>query len=188
MALDKKSQMIEDLLDQGLKEYGRVAPRPGLEGRVLANLHAESVRQVGLWGRWTVRAIALAAGLALALLIAWRPSAKAPEAPPIVSKAEPASPSAITPPQIQKPPQPLKASARRRVVPDLVPPKRLDQFPSPRPLSSQEELLLAYVHEAPAEEVVAMAQRARRTEELHVQDLDVTPLNVDQLGTITEQK
>ena len=59
--------MLDNLLDSGLKQYGQVLPRTGLETRVLANLRAKQENRVARpWPWWptavTVALCALAAG------------------------------------------------------------------------------------------------------------------------------
>ena len=52
MELNDRNPILDDLLDGGLKQYGQVLPRTGLEMRVLANLRAEQENQVAhpwLW-------------------------------------------------------------------------------------------------------------------------------------------
>jgi len=189
MALDKKTEMIEDLLDEGLRQYGTVAVRPGLENRVLANLRSEERRIAGeLWWRWSRRAGALAAVAGLALLIVWRPSAKPPGAH-VVTKSEAASPM-VLPYDTAKTLRPQKRSKRshKEIVQQAVIAQQVERFPSPRRLTPEEKLLLAYVHETQIEDVLATARRSRGAEELHVQELEVSPLNVDQPITFSGQE
>ncbi len=184
------NQDLEGLLEKGLTTYGEVAPRPGLENRVLAHLRAESERgEVQIWQRWSFRLGAIVVGAVMALLIVWRPDAKAPEIPHTVSRIEPPAPSVfVPPPRPDNSRRELPPKTRRRIIPVVADRQQPEQFPSTRPLSSQEKLLLAYVNQAPLEEVADTARRARKIEEIRVQDLEVPPLDVDRSGTVTEQK
>ncbi len=189
MSIDRQSRKIEDLLGRGLTKYGEVAPRPGLEDRVLTHLRLESERAAQpFWQGWSFRLGAIILGAALTLVIVWRPNTKAPEAPHAVLRIEPEAPSVSVPPpgpgNSRREP-PVKAPRR---VPVVAARQQPEQFPSTRPLSSQEELLLAYVNQAPSEEVADTARRVRSIEEVHVQDLEVAPLDIDRTGTATEQK
>lgn len=57
---------------------------------------------------------------------------------------------------------------------------KLDQFPSRRPLSEQEKLLVAYVDETPETEVVSPANTAK--------DLGYLQISTLQLGTLQTPK
>jgi hypothetical protein len=59
------------------------------------------------------------------------------------------------------------------------PAPRLGQFPSQRPLSEQEELLVRYVRESPQEAVLVARAQAEREKELEKLIRDESP-NVDQ--------
>lgn len=190
MSIDRQSRKVEDLLERGLTQYGEVAPRAGLEDRVLTNLRLESERvALPFWQRWSFRLGAIILSAALALVIVWRPNTRAPEAPHALVRIEPEAPRVSVPPpgpSNSRREPPLKA--RRRITPLVAIRQEPEQFPSTRPLSSQEQLLLAYVNQARSEEVADTARRVRSIEEVHVQDLEVAPLDIDRTGTATEQK
>lgn len=54
---------------------------------------------------------------------------------------------------------------------------RLEQFPSPRPLSTQDKLLLLYLRETPQEEVLSAASSAESLDDLQIKDLTVAPMD-----------
>jgi hypothetical protein len=142
-------------LDDALGKYARVEPRAGLEERILANLRAAQARVPNHAGwRWSV-AIVLAVVVA-ALVIGWRhaksshplmvkhPSTSAPapnEPRPKVAANDGAK-------QLHAAGQVSKRAAThhspRPTVVATVSPK-LDQFPSPQPMTEQEEILASYV-------------------------------------------
>jgi hypothetical protein len=186
MALGERHPLSDDLLDQGLRQYGQTLSRPGLENRILANLRLEKEKQmVWPWQRWAVPAAAVA--VALTVVVVWRPTAKAPEIGHVLNSPRLVVPSPVSIRGSASPRQQLRASPRKRIAPGLALPRQPERFPSPRPLSSQEELLLAYVSRNPAQEVLATAREANSTEQVHVQELQVNPLHIDPME-LTEEK
>jgi hypothetical protein len=178
----------QDELDAALGKYAAVEPRAGLEDRILANLRAERARVPDrAWWRWCV-AGALATVVVLALALAWR-SGKPPR--PVVANHSSATTQAAKEPAIEvissggadeHRPQ-ASARARTRITnlirretvvatnPKLDQPK-LDQFPSPRPLSEQEKILQSYVAEYPEKAVLIARARSEALqhdlEEMHM--------------------
>jgi hypothetical protein len=161
---DVKQDKLDRVLDAALAEYAAVEPREGLENRVLANLRAEQARVPDrAWRRWSL--MALAALVIVAITLAWR-SGK-PSHP--VAASHPSSP-------LQNPAPPSASNGGNRVLPPALRPKRksayrsqpeivmaasrkLEQFPSPQPLSEQELALAKYVSEFPQEAtLIAQAQ------------------------------
>jgi len=149
---------MDERLDEALKRYGEVEPRSGLEGRVFRRLQAERARSAG--SRWWLPVTAAAAALAAlggALLVSVRPD-HAPAPSKIVATINhPAAAAGAQPrldPQIQARVTPRPRTRRAAVIPDPHaserrdrPAPRLDQFPSPMPLSEQEQLLAHYVQD-----------------------------------------
>src|SRR5579864_4932159 len=174
---------FDRVLDAALAKYTAAEPRAGLEERVLANLRGEQARVPDrVWWRWSaVAAVAAVAAVIVVVLALGLRSDKASrpivvnhpststEAPrergtEIVSNAHssgtrPARPSAARKPAVQPSP-PVVAIA-------LAP--KLEQFPSPQPLSEQEKLLQNYVAQN-AEQAVLLARA--RTEALRQDQLE----------------
>jgi len=153
---DNHHQQADCEFDDALAKYARVEPRAGLEERILANLRAEQARVPNPAGwRWTV-AIVLAAVVVAALVVGWRPGKSS--RPLMVKRPSTSAPVPNDPrpkvaandgaKQLQSAGQVSKRTAahrsRRPTVVATVNPK-LDQFPSPQPLSQQEEILASYV-------------------------------------------
>jgi len=165
--LDENHDELDSALDVALAKYAAVEPRPGLEDRVLANLRAEQSRAPErAWWRWGL-AGALATVVVVALALAWR-SGK-PDPPVIANHPSTAAPS-VKQSGMQAgsnggaiPSAPVRRS--RPKVQMAVNPK-LDQFPSPQPLSEQEKLLLRYVHEFPQEAVLIAKAQAESEKEI----------------------
>ncbi len=159
---------FDSLIDQGLREYGIVEPRAGLEGRVLANLAAQN--RFASNRRW-VPVFALAAGIGSVSLIV---GVVATQHHP--GKAIGGTPAAlvVASPDSTDPARETSArekrrtkSVRRRIEVSAEtamekPFPRLSQFPSQRPLSAQEELLVRYVRESPGEAVLVARAQAER--------------------------
>lgn len=189
MADDKDNQRHKDWdheLDLLLANYSAVDPRPGLEGRVLANLRREQEfhDRPTMW-RWAV-AVCVAAAMVLFVLLWPRP--KVVEHKAAVHQT---SGGQQGPTQVQTTPQELgperlaqgsKSGARTRRVPNVVANTghpHLDQFPSAQPLSDQERALLDYVRRS-REEAVLLARarmevlrRDREEEESIVRQTDL---------------
>jgi hypothetical protein len=152
MKPEDQEHSIDQLLDTGLKRYSNVNPRLGLEGRVLARLRAERIREGSCWAKWAVLA-----AVALIALAGWVAGKRAGISPMVGASHSPSLATANGPKMVVSP-----ATATSAIVwsPGLGRPARksrlseaseaasgpkLDQFPSPQPLSEQERLLADYV-------------------------------------------
>ena len=152
---------LDDQLDAALAKYAAVEPRAGLEERILAHLQVERTRPThAAWWRWaTVAALAVV----LVALLAWRLDRSGQN--PVVH--HPAIPQRQVQPLVEanaadtrRQNSPLVWKHRRNAVhaPMTVAAQpKLDQFPSPQPLSEQEKLLADYVADHP-EQAVLMAE------------------------------
>lgn len=160
---------LDRLLDSALGKYGTAEPRAGLEGRVLARLRSEEaiVRKRAAW-RWALAAVV--AVIAIFVAVAWRPRNHSP-----VVAGHSFSPATATHAIRELPQQPTQ-SAKKRLANSRVHRLRhanpvevassapkLDQFPSPQPLSDQEKILVRYVENFPDK---ARVLAKLRTEEL----------------------
>ncbi len=166
---DAKHDDLDRALDSALAKYAAVEPRAGLEDRVLANLRAERAQAPDrAWWRWSVAA-ALAAVVIVAVALAWRSGQ--PLHPTVANHSSPAFPTSkepttqfasnaaggTAPPQVRRSLPGIVHHRRATVVAAAGP--KLDQFPSPRPLSEQELALARYVSEFPQEaRLIARAQ------------------------------
>jgi hypothetical protein len=155
------------MLDTALIRYGDAEPRAGLETRVLANLRIQQERIGERRWNWmsALAAIAVAGTLGAIIFLIREPDVR----PQVVARhaapgliAKKATAATVKPLLADRPspgfsrrrPRPI---ARTLVSADDSP--KLEQFPSPRPLSEQEEILARYVRERPDEaRLVAHAQ------------------------------
>jgi hypothetical protein len=173
---------LDRALDAALAKYAVVEPRVALEERILAHLHAETATSAShAWWRWGFAAVAAVLLLAVGMVWRWGKST-----PPVIThrplpalqgteseKSEAENQDSATQfavnRQNQVSPQPTPSlqetvgSKRPRsgsvAVTEAEP--KLDQFPSPRPLTEQERMALDYVERFPREAAeIARAQNA----------------------------
>jgi hypothetical protein len=160
-----KQMQIDDMLDSLLANYSSAEPRPGLESRILANLRdAEKKASQGWWNfKWIWAGVVAAAIIIAAVLISGRHRVEPPTH--VIVKTSPAVPQ----PEIQ-PHTPIARQETARIhrrKPSTVPIVRQNAtlalserpavFPTPTPLSEQEQLLLRYYAGTPREELIAQS-------------------------------
>ena len=168
-------------LDSALAMYAAVEPRAGLEQRILANLRTARDQRAGLawWRRsvtgWTV--VAAAAVVIFAVAVALRSAKPArPDArnhPARATQTPHEPPRQVVTNEPEKTirrhsPGPAQRSNHRSDSQLAAAAPKLDQFPSPHPLSDQEKLLARYVAEYPEHAVLvarAQAEALRRDQE-----------------------
>jgi hypothetical protein len=155
---------LDRLLDAALKQYAAVQPREGLQGRILARMRSETAESAShAWWRWLSAAAAVGA-LAVVIAMTLRPHAR-PQ--PMVAQHPPvALPTAKLAASSQQRKAVQRPTRRVHAVADIQVPKalpKLDQFPSPQPLSEEEKLLASYVAVYPKQ---AALLAKLRTEEL----------------------
>ncbi len=150
---------MEAWLDRALKQYGASEPRTGLESRVLANIRAERGHAGSSRWSWRPALLVLAAMLvigAAALLMRNRgllaPTSMANH-PAIPAKKSP-NPLASNHTGNAKVAPVAAPASRSRSFPKATSVPRLDQFPSPQPLSEQEKILSRYLEQFPREAVL----------------------------------
>ena len=160
---------FDQLLDGALRRYAEVEPRAGLEGRVLANLAINAGRTRARWA-WAV-AGASAMGLVVAVWVGI--GHHRTRTPQVAVQSHDIKGSAATKAAVITEPAELNKSASKRarsrrpqalatVVKAVEP--RLEQFPSPRPVTQQELAIAEYVEHFP-EEARLMVQEQRKFDE-----------------------
>lgn len=162
-----QNRKIDELLDSLLSEYSSAEPRPGLESRILASVQeAAAATPSRRWNmQWFWAGAAVAAAVLLAALFMGRhravPSPKqnmvqvqtpVQQQPREVSSGGPEKTAGVPrrPPGKQVPRQPEDASLALNRRPAI--------FPTPTPLSEQEQLLLRYLTGTPQEELIAQSR------------------------------
>jgi len=165
-----KEILIDQMLDAALAEYGAAEPRPGLEGRILANLRTERDHApTQLWRWWFMLLAASTMALIGTAVFLKTRDANAP----LATGNHLAVPAVWEGPRAhQNTGSALSASRpRRRRVTAAPNVPRLEQFPSPQPLSKQEELLARYIEQFPREAVLmARAQTELLQQEMIERD------------------
>ncbi len=157
--LGRSSENDRDL-DAALAKYAAVEPRSGLEERILANLRAQQTpHPVPAWWRW---GIAFAAAvIVVAAAFAWKsgrpgpprivqhpvPTQQIPEQPPTVAAKD--DRASVKSASTRAPAASIRHSKVAIAVIVATSNPKLDVFPSPQPLSEQEELLLRYARRDP---------------------------------------
>ncbi len=181
----QNEEHLDRLLDSLLTSYSQVEPRPGLEGRVLANVRAQA-QQKGPQQRWSFasfvgkttvsRAIfggTLAAAIATILIMIINYARPVPPPTPLAIHWQ-QPPLQQTVAQANRP-QPLSAARhklqRHITSPDTVAEAdaRQQVFPTPVPLSEQEKLMYHYLVGTPRQELVAQARPDRQLDQLEDQ-------------------
>src|SRR6267142_2878621 len=154
-----RDERLEAMLDSMLSAYSDAQPRPGLETRVLATLRAqEGPRESARWNiqwLWSIGSVAAAAALLFAVWL-WQ-AARTPALP----AAEFHTPS----PVLAVPSPEIHAIRRHHRIRPALPEEpialaevRQEIFPSPTPLSEQEQALLRYLAGTSREEIVAQSR------------------------------
>jgi hypothetical protein len=148
---------LDDWLDKALRQYGNAEPRLGLESRILASM--EAARESAVLGRpfgWLFAAASLAVVLIAIFLGIWHRTLAAPQRVAGQQTAgNVATQSGLKTIPTARPRHtgtelPLRRQTHLARA-ELAREPRLEQFPSPRPLSEQELLLTRYAKRFPTE-------------------------------------
>jgi hypothetical protein len=166
MADRKKDQQMDEMLDSLLANYSSAEPRPGLETRILANL-GDAGRRKASSASWSFKWLWAGAAVAVAIVIAVlmigghhhvpastqtivQTPQPAPRQPEVQHVLPPTTANTVRhgrkPSVVERPQNTTLALSQRPAI-----------FPTPTPLSDQEQLLLRYFAGTPREEVVAQS-------------------------------
>lgn len=166
---DANESEVDRWLDDALAVYAKAEPRAGLEGRVVARLAAARRESRRDWHWWGVLAFSALAALVTAAVWFGRVDRRMIPRTPIAKVESPGKTASPTVPGSPRsaPKQPTRAVRAGRVqhfstVQSVAAPK-LEQFPSPSPLTEQEEMLALYVREFP-ERATLMARVQTETQ------------------------
>jgi hypothetical protein len=183
----RENDDLDLLLDSALKTYAESEASPSLEQRILARIAAEPSAAPRLrWLPWAI-ALPLAACLLLfALFLSQRhrapnQTALTPSAPSSPLAALPAAPhpaqahSARTRPPLHSAPPVLVADRN-------VPLPKLDVFPTPQPLTLEEQALVVFVARAPENERRAIADTQHLEAPISVAAIHIPPLESPEKG------
>ena len=177
---------LDLLVDAALAKYTAVEPRAGLEQRILANLRIKTEKTADRrWWHWSLWATAVITAVVI-LAVAWGPhrqsrptvvdlpSANHPSAEPSASVSNWSKRSSS---HEERPVDhvvrlaPPKQSVRRNYEAQVpTPTPKLDQFPSPQPLTEEEKMLAEYVGQHHEQAVLIARARKERLEQYRLQD------------------
>ena len=156
---------LDRVLDAALTKYAAAEPRTGLEERVLANLRSAAPSANGTWWKWSLAAAA-AAVLLIAITLAWRSHTTSR---PVIAHQPTSTEHQSAGPEkdvahhdanaIPRRPHTAHKTHALRTAPVVAAVPKLDQFPSPHPLSEQERMLASYVAQFHDEAVIVARVR-----------------------------
>jgi cytoskeletal protein RodZ len=178
MADHDQEHKVEELLDSMLAAYSAVAPRPGLETRVLANLKAAREKQrpwFGLQWMWAGAAAAVIAGIALIFLLRSGERQQTPAIETVRTTQQPAPKIAREQGTDRPPASTATVHPVRKEGTQQIADTRPDVFPTPAPLSDQEKLMLRYLAGTPREEIVAQSHADEPPQDTLPQDQTALP-------------
>jgi len=168
-------------LDAALAKFATAAPRAGLEERVLANLRAGQEHTVARrWWRWLALDVTVALAIVIAISLVGKPGKPTPNftarrsaitvqgdkrigTPVVTNDLGTPMPAHLAGPVATN--KPVRHGVRHLQAVIANGP-RLDQFPSPRPLSEQEQLLAHFVQEFPEEAAIIARAQAESEKEM----------------------
>jgi hypothetical protein len=161
----ENSQFDDERLDEALKQYSAAEPRAGLESRILANLASERERLNGRRWHWHWIAATLAFGIAVLVgsFLTRKPDyqrANVLNEAPITKGSQGMTPHGPSDYKTVVALRPTNHGKSQRPIEPARTEPRFEQFPSPRPLNEQEEMLARYVREWRPQAVMVARARA----------------------------
>jgi|HubBroStandDraft_3_1064219.scaffolds.fasta_scaffold04001_3 hypothetical protein len=170
---------VDRELDAALANYAAIEPRPGLEERILTTLRAGQKPAVQhSWWNWPALGVTASVLIVLAISLAWKSGKQAQNitehqsATPARGNKETGTRMATNSARSPAHPAVLDRPASHRIREGhaiIGSGPKLAQFPSLRPLSEQEQLLVRFVREFPEEAALiarVQAESEKETEEL----------------------
>lgn len=149
-----EGDLLDREIDAALAKYSAVEPRDGLEHRILANLRAQPQATTQPWLRWVVVGAVAMLAVVVALSVSLRTRRRELVRLPthVTNEAGKDAQAMIAAKESQPPKQPAPvhmavAHRARNTTTVAHSTSRLSQFPSPAPVSDQEEMLATYVRQ-----------------------------------------
>jgi hypothetical protein len=190
----KNRDELDILLDAALATYTGPEPSPSLTPRILAAARDLDHRPSADWLSWAIPA--LAATLLMTVLLTHRSATPPETSPPTADLSAPHAPAsaermpdtagnrtaaAEATPRLGSTPTRVARSVRT-TAPIQPPLPRQDVFPTPTPLSPEEQALAAAVNRSPERIAKQIAQSAAPSPEqpiepLHIAAIHIPPLN-----------
>jgi hypothetical protein len=172
---------LDRALNSALAMLATVEARAGLEDRVLANLRAQESIEHRTWRAW---GFATAILVVLIVAFAWHSSqrTRAPIAKEVVTPAEvkPVKSGSVRSPVIRS-----ASAVRRTKLPKYqarAENPKLDQFPSPRPLSEQEKILAMYINQDPEHAALIAEARMETLRQAEAEKVRLASEDVREIG------
>lgn len=169
--MDNARDKLDRLIDGALASYSGAEPLAGLEARVM-----NRVCVVGARRRWLAWGVGLAVAASVVVgVVSW-------SGPKTMRKKTPVAVVASIGPQVA-PRQTVVAAVahradvrvKRAVRPRALP--KLEQFPTPTPLTAEERALVAFIRRDPKEAERLFADWRKRTElPIEIQPVQIAPL------------
>ena len=174
---------LDEILNAALTSYSMEGPRPGLEQRVLNRVRYEGLH---FWKSWLLPPIGILVSACLLLVVisipeVWKPAPRRPGAVPSARLAQTSRPIPATAPLKRSEPPNLsrkrerpnaeKVARRERHLP------KLDRFPSPTPLTSEEHALIVLATYPPQNVPKALLKSGRAAE----QPIQIEPIKIEPL-------
>jgi hypothetical protein len=174
-----RADEIDEKIDAALRSYAE--PRAAPESRVVLARVLERAREKRSpgWGRWAWLIPAAGCAAALVLAAAWLLRAPAapqiawtPKAPGVVSIAT--APDQALPPRAAA--RAVSASGER-----VQRPPKLDMFPTPTPLSREEQQLVAFLNQTPPAVAKQIAEAQQHIDDpITISPITIRPLDEDE--------
>jgi len=183
---------IDILLDAALASYANPAPSPAMTNRILAStVRASNRPKLPRWFAWSIPALAALLLLAIFLmhhsasphqksLVAANPALSRPP----ISNAPAAVAPGATPLSPRAPQRPARAIRAMEPAPHslAILRPRLEVFPTPTPLTPEEQALAEMVNRNPGGVTRQIAQSAttpqsQQIEPIHIAAIQIPPLN-----------
>ncbi|HVP46741.1 MAG TPA: hypothetical protein VMT32_09165 [Bryobacteraceae bacterium] len=165
---------LDRMIDTALAGYSSAQPLEGLEERVLNRVRLSARRRVIGWAV----AMAVVASVVVAAIFVRIPRAAVPAGQDVARVQTPAPPRLV--------PETLRIAPKQRrgriVTKRAEPPRplpRLEQFPSPTPMTTEERALLAFVEHHPDEAKQLVTQQQKSGEPIEIQPIQIAPLQSD---------
>jgi len=162
---------LDDILNAHLAKYATAEPRPGLEHRILAKLRADETRaEVRALPKWILAGAAVAI-VVIAVAISWKPGKPLHPAvanrPPVTVEIPNPKPTPLDKDKLASGQKLIRKHRALQPRTAVAADPKLDQFPSPEPLTEEELALVRYVRNFPGEAV--MLARAQEEFEKELQ-------------------
>jgi hypothetical protein len=183
-----KDRFVDELLDASLRRYQSEEPPAGLEDRILANVRARDRAAPRRRWVWAWAFAASAAVLIVAVVVLRFTSRPAPRTATVSLAPQTVAPKAETPKMVAVAPPMSRIPGSPPRAPRIPAPvfRRPEQFPTPSPLSEQEQLLLAFVSQGPRSELSALAIRDVKIDPLEIPELKVAMIEIEKLSKSEE--